>query len=207
MLLFIIMENNYSLKNLEEQQAILIDILLKSHPIKVILDETYKLNLNNWYLGAGCISQTVWNYLTGQKLEDKISDYDLVYFNNADISAETQTLVQNKVNKLFIDLNIQIEAVNEARVHLWYEKYYGKSIKPYITTEDAISSWPSTATCVGITKQDSSYNVFAPYGLHDLFDMIVKPNKIMVSEEGYNAKCKKWKAKWPSLKVLTWNQS
>src|SRR5258708_1222110 len=99
----------------------LIDILLLSKSIKNILDNTYELHLPNWYLAGGGISQTVWNYLTDHPLESNISDYDLSYFDDEDLTSETEEKIQLKTKELF--LGIKVEIVNEARVHFWYKKY------------------------------------------------------------------------------------
>jgi hypothetical protein len=64
-----------------------------------------------------------------------------------------------------------------ARVHVWYKEAFGKEIKPYTSTEDAIDTWPTTATSVGVRYSNGRFQVYAPYGLHDLLGMIVKPIK------------------------------
>jgi hypothetical protein len=192
--------------SLNDQSDKLVDILLKSSVFSRILNSADQLNLPNWYLGAGCISQTVWNYLSKKPLENMISDYDLVYFDK-DLSKEKETNFQNQANELYKELGVLIDVVNEARVHLWYEQDYGRKIEPYSNVEDAISSWPSTASCVGVTRRNKNISVYAPFGLHDLFGMIVKANKRQVTPEGYKAKCEKWLKKWGNLKIVDWNNS
>lgn len=81
---------NYQYLPLDKQAEKLIEILLMSRSINSILETAHTLDLPNWYLGAGCIPQTVWNYLTGKKLEDSISDYDLVYYDGSDLSKEKE---------------------------------------------------------------------------------------------------------------------
>jgi uncharacterized protein len=36
------------------------------------------LNLSAWYLGAGCVAQTIWNLAHGKAPSADILDYDLV---------------------------------------------------------------------------------------------------------------------------------
>lgn len=192
------------LVDLEAQKSELVNIIRKSPPIKYILDNASKLELNNWYLGAGCICQTVWNYLTDCPITENISDYDLVYYYPGDLSKERENKIQLKADKAFTQLGVKIELINEARVHLWYEEDFGIKMEPYISSEDAITCWPTTATCIGVTKVGKLFKVYAPYGLSDMFGMVVKPNKKQITKEVYENKCKKWLAKWPGLKITRW---
>ncbi|WP_425388940.1 nucleotidyltransferase family protein [Cytobacillus solani] len=88
---------------------------------------------------------------------------------------------------------------------MWYEKKFGFSIQPYVSLEDAIHSWPTTATSLGIRKEQSDlFNIYAPFNLDDLFSMIVRPNKRMITREIYENKAIKWHKKWPELTVIPW---
>ncbi|MYL64480.1 hypothetical protein GLW07_14070 [Bacillus hwajinpoensis] len=42
--------------------------------------------------------------------------------------------------------------------------------------------------------------------LHDLFGLIVRPNKILISRDVYEAKVSKWSARWPELEVISWDE-
>ncbi|WJV29726.1 nucleotidyltransferase family protein [Rossellomorea sp. AcN35-11] len=101
--------------------------------------------------------------------------------------------------------SFKLDVKNQARVHLWYEKKFGFSIKPYESLEEAIDSWPTTATALGVRlERGGSHKIYAPYDLEDLYSMIVRPNKRMITREIYEAKANKWKNKWPMLKVIPW---
>src|ERR1700730_3374080 len=39
-----------------------------------------------------------------------------------------------------------------ARVHLWYEDRFGYALKPYLSSADAIATFPTTATAVGVRR-------------------------------------------------------
>ncbi|TVY80475.1 hypothetical protein LSUE1_G006055, partial [Lachnellula suecica] len=60
-----------------------------------------QLNLPNYYLAAGCITQTVWNYVSGLPPETGIADYDLVYYDASDLSWEAEDRVIQASRKLF----------------------------------------------------------------------------------------------------------
>ncbi|TMI57733.1 nucleotidyltransferase family protein [Candidatus Bathyarchaeota archaeon] len=163
-------------------------ILENSSVVKQILRRTPRLQMPNWYLGAGCIAQTVWNSLHGFELTRNIQDYDLAYFDSTDLSEETEEKTIRKAQSVLGDLGVTIDVKNEARVHLWYKKHFGNAIRPYRSIEDA--------------------------RLDDLLSMIVRPNMKQAeyfltedestSREVYNQKAQKWVKAWPKLVVVPW---
>jgi uncharacterized protein len=192
--------------NLSPQFKKLIIIILKSPVLKTILERATGLSLPNWYLGAGCVAQTVWNYLSGRDLLLDICDADLVYFDENDLSFESENIKISSAHKLFSDMPIFVDVKNQARVHLWYEEHFGYSITPYQSVEEAINSWPTTATAAAVRTDENGYfSVCAPFGLEDLFGMIVRPNKKQITEEIYLKKVKRWKACWPGLRIIPWS--
>jgi len=179
-------------------------ILRKNPFVKHVLDNADRLELPQWYLGGGCVAQTVWNYLSKKELTCNINDYDLVYFDPHDLSYESENQHAANVQRLFNSLPIKIEVKNQARVHLWYEDHFGYPIDAYQSIEEAIKTWPTTATCVGVKYIEGMFTVYAPYGLNDMFGMIVKPNKLQITEETYIEKVKRWKECWPNLEIAPW---
>ena len=193
-------------KPLQQQTEHLIKIVLQNPNVKAILEGNPFPKYNNWYLGAGCICQSVWNSISGKDITEDIKDYDLVYYDAGDISKESEEKELKRVRKLFSSLPIEIDVVNEARVHLWFEKDFGKKIEQLKSCEDAINGWPTTATAIGVNKVNGKVNVYAPYGLNDLFGLVVRPNKPSVIKWVYEKKVEKWTKKRPSLKVIPWEQ-
>ena len=192
----------------------LLEILGKNELIQEILRRVPQLVLPNWYLAAGCLAQTVWNYYHGYALSEHIKDYDLIYFDN-DTAAEKEKKIKRQGLELFADLKIKVDIVNQARVHLWYKERFGYSIKPYCSVEQALNTWPVTATCVGITSKEDTFKVSTPHGLDDLFSMIIRANNIWLTDslpcdkrhnahELYFQKVSRWKTVWPKLVVLPW---
>lgn len=177
-------------------------ILTKSKLFVDVYSRIPELRLPNWYIAAGILSQTVWNYLHNFELDAHIKDIDLVYF-DSDTSYEAEDKFIQFGKSLFQDIPVVVEIRNQARVHLWYHEHFGIHIPAYKSVEDGISSWPTTITCIGITEQFDS-KVFAPFGLDDLFNMVIRPNKCMVTKQMYKAKANRWKETWPKLTVLPW---
>ncbi len=191
-----ITKENTSEERLEE-------ILILNPIIKEILERVPKFGLENYYLAAGCIAHTVWNHLSGFELTNGIKDYDLVYFDN-DTSFEAEDGVIKKGRNLFGYLDANIEIRNEARVHLWYEKHFGYKINPYKSLEKAIDTFPTTATTIGVRKDNGKFIIYATYGLDDLLNMVVRANKVKITEEIYLNKVNRWSKIWPQLKVIPW---
>jgi len=44
----------------------------------------------------------------------------------------------------------------------------------------------------------------APYGIDDLLNMIVRPNKTQITEDIYNKKLARWTQIWPRLIIIPW---
>lgn len=190
-------------------------MLEKNSVTERILRRAPSLHMPNWCLGAGCIAQTVWNALHGFEPNVNIQDYDLAYFDSTDLSAEAEERYILTARSILGDLGVNIDIKNEARVHLWYKNHFGNAIRPYRTIEDAISSWPTTATSIGVRyEENGNLTVYAPFGLSDLFSMIVRPNKTQVeyfltrdqstSRGVYLEKAQKWAKAWPRLVVIPW---
>lgn len=194
-------------RDIDEQKGAL-EYILSLNPaitkaLGVLRDE-----FDHAYIGAGCIVQTVWNHMTNRPLNYGIHDLDVVYFDELDLSLEKEEEIEKRLQILLSDTPFKIDAKNEARVHLWYEAKFGKRIAPYSSLEAAINSWPTTATSIGVKiDRKDSFKVYAPYGLHDLFGLIVRPNKLLISRDVYEAKVAKWSARWPELEVISWDES
>jgi hypothetical protein len=163
------------------------------------------LKLTDYYIGAGCIAQSIWNHSCGLPINYGINDIDFVYF-DYDLSYDKECEVIDNVKGIFGDLPLSIDIKNQARVHLWYENHFGYPIDPYSSLEEAINSWPTTATAIGMRKHaNGEWRVYAPFGLNDLFSLIVRANKAQITKEIYEKKVSRWKSNWPTLTVIPWD--
>ncbi|WP_332238836.1 nucleotidyltransferase family protein [Sporolactobacillus sp. KGMB 08714] len=189
---------------MENKEKQIVEIINKSEPLKRLLRVCQESSLpHDYYIGAGCIADTVWNYLSGNPLTYGISDVDVVYFD------DKNTAIENEVKRLLIErlgkFPFKLDVKNEARVHLWYKQKFGFPIEPYTSLENAIDSWPTTATSLGIRREKKDfYVIYAPYQLDDLFSMVIRPNKKMITKEIYEKKAEKWQGKWDKLTIIPW---
>lgn len=189
---------------LHEQSAHLESVLKENGVAQAVLAVAQELDLPDWYFGAGGVSQTVWNVLHGFDASAAIKDYDLVYFNAEDLSAETERKIEAEVVARLRGRDIVVDVKNEARVHLWYQARFGRHLDPYRSTCDAIATWPTTASSVGVRYDGRRFIVCAPFGLGDLFNMIARPNKTIVTRDVYEKKVTRWVEQWPELTVIPW---
>lgn len=195
-------------KSIDVQLDVFEKIISNNKKLMKILDvlEKYALenpNFKNWYVGAGGVNQTVFNYYHGYEGDYGIKDYDIVYFDE-DTSYEAEDVIIKDLEKRLKDIDIVSDIKNQARVHIWYNPKYGTNREPYTSCEDAVSSWGSTVTCIGIRKENGQLIVYCPYGLNDLFSLTIRPVKRYFDKESYEARSKRWKAKWDKLNIVEW---
>lgn len=170
-----------------------------------VLSRSVSLRLPGWYLTAGCLFQTVWNAVTSRAPGDGIKDYDLFYFDATDLSWEAEDAVIQSAKHVFADIPAEVEIRNEARVHLWYEEKFGTPCPAHTCTEDAIDSFAATTCCLGVRLEPAGrWRVYAPHGLSDVFNIIVRPNPILAPRSVFEDKTSRWRRQWPELTVLPW---
>lgn len=179
--------------------------LARNETLLEVLARAAKLALPGWYLTAGCLFQTVWNVVTDRAPANGIRDYDLFYFDDADLGWDAENAAIQAGEQAFGDLPVTVEIRNEARVHLWYEDHFGVPCPPYPSTEAAIDSFAATTCCLGIRLTgDGHWRVYAPHGLADVFNLVVRPNPVLAPRDVYETKTRRWLEHWPELTVLPW---
>lgn len=169
-----------------------------------ILRRLPELGLPDSLLVAGSLFQTVWNLHSGKAPDADILDYDIFYFDAADLSWEAEDAVIGKANRAFADLNATVQVRNQARVHLWYEAKFGIPCKPLVSSQDGIDHFLNQSSCIGVRAGGDGPDVYAPFGYGDLHAMIVRPNARRDLPAVYASKAARWKAAWPRLTVLPW---
>jgi hypothetical protein len=70
--------------------------------------------------------------------------------------------------------------------------------------DDALASWPTTATALAVRPRADGIAVRAPFGLDDLFALVVRANRVQVPRDVYEAKTARWRARWPRLRIMDW---
>ena len=187
------------------RQVNALETIVSSNPVaSVLVERLPELGLPSWYLGAGAVAHTVWNHLHSFPPAHAINDYDVVYFDPDDLTESREADIQAQITSLLGEHRAKVDATNEARVHVWYERRFARPLTPYRSVEHAIATWPTTATSVGVRRQGRHVAVCAPFGLADLFSMTVRANTTLIDRAVYESKATRWRNVWPQLTVLPW---
>lgn len=169
--------------------------------IKIITDDIWMveilkivrdLNLNDCWIGAGFVRNKIWD-VKHQKKRTALNDIDIIFFNNVKATKEEDLLIENHLKKLKPFINWSVK--NQARMHLKNGHH------KYTHCFNAISFWPETATTIAV-RLNSKNNIeyIAPYGLIDLFNLVVRPTpNFNLNIYNSRIKEKKWKDNWPKL--------
>ena len=190
---------------LDEQLGVLREVLSRNDVLVEVLERAAALGLPGWYVTAGCLFQTVWNVVTGRPAGAGIKDYDLFYFDGGDLSWEAEDRAIRRAREAFAGVAAEVEVRNEARVHLWYEEKFGAPCPPYESTEAAIDSFAATTCCLGVRLEEGGrWRVYAPHGLSDVFNLVLRPNPVLAPRSVYETKAARWRTRWPELTVLAW---
>lgn len=166
----------------------------------VVLSHVRNLALPDCWIGAGFVRNLVWDILHETKTPLTQFDIDVVYFDLSNTDADR-------------DVKLEMKLKNEIPAYDWSVKNQSRMHsrnfdKPYVSTEDAISKWPETATCIGVRIADEgSPQIIAPHGVSDIFDLIIRPtphfrSKMDIFEK--RIKSKPWLENWPKLQVQTY---
>jgi hypothetical protein len=189
---------------LEELQQ----IVRADEHLMTLLATAQDLQLPQYRVVAGCIYQTVWNTLTGRERGTGINDYDLIYFDPADLSEESEHRIENVVRSRLLSFPAPVEVRNQARVHLWFEDYFEIIYPPLSCADEAITRYASSTHAVGVKlADDGGLDVFAPFGLDDVFGLIVRPNYALPNKATHDRKASRVKAIWPELTIIPWGEA
>lgn len=161
-----------------------------------ILREAEALNLPDWMIGAGFVRNKVWDYLHGYTSEKvPTNDLDLIYF---DKNNQNETEDERLSRMLQEKTGLNWEVVNQAYTHIWHNR------EPYLDTEEALSDWVETPTCVAVSLRNGQIRLHAPLGIEDLVNLVVRRNDKCSDSLSYQERVtsKGWVEKWPKLKII-----
>ncbi len=174
---------------------------LRNRCNRVLLERLPELDLPDAWLVGGCLFQTVWNLLDGRPPEAGIRDYDIFYFDPADLSEAAERAINARAQSTFGDLGVQLEVKNQARVHTWYSAYFGRPCPPLQSACEGVDRFLVGSTSVGLRPGPGGLLVYAPYGLEDLYQGLLRTNPRVDHGPLYEAKVRDYQARWPCLRL------
>jgi hypothetical protein len=166
--------------------------------LMALLRAVATLSIDDCWIGAGIIRNAVWDRLHNYPVElASGSDVDVVYFDSSNVNAESDLILERRLSKERTGFPWSVR--NQAGMH----ERNGDA--PYRNCEDAIRSWPETATVVAARLGNERVQILAPHGIDDLVHMIIRPTpalrtKMSVYERRLASK--NWARRWPHLVFL-----
>ncbi len=186
-----------------DQRAALRDIIRACAPLMQVFAQARDLDLPDWWIVSGAIYNQVWNHLTGKPDLFGVKDIDLFYF-DPDTSYGSEDRVINRAASHF-DSPVPVEIRNQARVHLWYKDHFGQDYDPLTKATDGIDNFACKTHAVGMRlNANDSFDIYAPFGLDDIFSFRLTPHIIRDNRATHLAKGKRQMALWPELTFVPW---
>jgi hypothetical protein len=164
-----------------------------------VLAHVRALALPDCWVGAGFVRNRVWDHLHGFAPSPWQGDVDVIWFDALRATREHDLSLEDALRDR--DGTLAWSVKNQARMH------HRNADLPYQSATDAMRYWPETATAVAV-RLDERGNVViaAPFGLDDLFDLLVRPSDRFMAEKYpvYLARqrAKQWQVKWPRLTIV-----
>lgn len=186
-----------------DQQSALLSIV-RACPILMEAFRTARnINLPDWWIVSGAIYNQVWNHMTDRPDMFGVNDIDLFYF-DADTGYDAEDAVIRRAAGRFAE-NPPVEIRNQARVHLWYEKHFGTAYAPLASSRQAIDRFACQTHCIGLRLcADDDFEMYAPFGLNDIFSFRLVPNTERDNRKTHETKAVRQTKLWPQLTVIPW---
>jgi uncharacterized protein len=176
--------------------------LVEADPdIAAMLAAMRTFDASDLWLVSGVLFQTVWNVLEGRPRGHGILDYDLFYFDpGTSEEAEDRWIKRAAAHFAFAPREVQLR--NQARVHLWYPKKFGIPYPQLHSSCDGIRQFLMPACMVGVRPLAAGVEIFAPLGLDDIFDRVIRPNPLWQGppRPRYLVKAARYMRDWPTVR-------
>lgn len=190
------------MSSLTAAQAAFVAQVLRNPANAAILDRWPALEFPDGWLVAGCLFQTVWNLRGERPVQEGIKDHDLFYFDAADLTEAGERQVQARVDAVLADLGVAVEAKNQARVHLWYQDFFGHPYPALRDARDGIDRFLVRETCVGLRPTSQGWEVHAPHGVESVAAGTLSRNPLTPHTALFDAKAASYRARWPWLRIV-----
>lgn len=156
------------------------------------------LALPDWCIAAGFVRNRVWDHLHGIAPPRPPADIDVLYYDAADLSKESESDYEKRLDSLLPGLPWQVR--NQARMHVW------KGLPQHKDTADSMTYWLETVTAVGVRLEaDDRLTVMAPLGIDDLANLRCRPTafgRTRRDEYEMRIAAKRWRELWPMVRFL-----
>jgi len=163
-----------------------------------LLRAVRSMHLPKWCIAAGVIRNKVWDHLHGYSDRTLSADIDVLFYDRDTNDDTYEADIESRLAAVVPGVHWQ--AVNQAAVHSYTKE------APYQSIEHAMSRWADPVTAVGAhLSYDEQIVIIAPFGLHDLFGLVVRPHLVAPNAAAvYRERMttKQWMERWPKLTIL-----
>lgn len=188
---------------MSDLEARLVAIVRADPGLMHVLTTVRGLDLPDWRVFSGAVYQSVWNAVTGRAVGYGRKDFDLGYF-DPDTTWDAEDAVIRRVASAFDEpFRSEVEVRNQARVHIWFPDRFGEPYEALPDTDTALTRFVAPAFAVGVRLEaDDTISVAAPFGLDDLFALILRPNPNRPLARGWVRVVASATERWPELTVI-----
>lgn len=179
-------------------RAALIALLGADTARMAALAEVHALGLRDRWTGAGFVRDAVWDALHARPVSIPAGDLDVMWHDPAQAGAGVDRALERSLRERAPGLDWSVK--NQARMHV------RNGDAPYADVAAAMRGWPETATAVAVRlTDDGGIEVNAPFGLDDLFGLVLRPTPRFAMEKraifDERVVRKRWLARYPRLRV------
>lgn len=163
------------------------------------------VDLPDAWVGGGAVRDLVWGRLYGSGFEPgDLRDVDVAFFDPGDLSRDRDERATRSLRTAWAQVPWQ--ARNQAAVHTWYaDRFGGGPVEPFASVEEAVATWPETATAVAVRLDDAGrVGVCAPLGLTDLLAGVWRRNPRRVTTDVSVERLERHHParRWPAVRVV-----
>jgi len=180
----------------------IIDLIQEDKWMMELLKSAQTLKLPDWWICAGFVRSKIWDVQHGFEKRTMIPDIDVIYYDRTNIGKSMEKEHEEALKRLLPTIPWSVK--NQARMHSV------NNVLPYISSVDAISKFPETATALGV-KLGETDNVIltAPYGIEDVVNLRVEPtpyfceniDRMKIYEE--RIRKKNWQVVWSKVEIIS----
>ena len=180
-----------------ERESKLRSILARDAARMALLAHVEALGLPDCWVAAGFVRAAVWDALHGRAAAAPTGDIDVIWFDPARATADEDRALEQRLHANAPGHAWSVK--NQARMHL------RNGDAAYASCNDAMRFWPETATGVAARLSKGEIETMAPFGLGDLFGLVVRPTSAFAGEKlalfRQRLAQKRWLEIWPQLRV------
>ncbi|MEP3420628.1 MAG: nucleotidyltransferase family protein [Erythrobacter sp.] len=172
---------------------------IKTDPLRwQVLAIVRSLDLPDCWVGAGFVRDLIWAKLHDQEAPLS-ADIDVIWFDPSRATKSIDRTLERELMQVTKDFEWSVK--NQARMHT------SNRDAPYTSSGDAMRHWAEVSAAIAVRRtKDDECEICAPYGVSDLFSLIVRPTPDFIetkrNEFDERVARKQWLSRFPKLKVV-----